>query len=284
MSNSSATQFVSTITMPSAELAQWVQCYIHTKVEGNTKDFFVDLFPVGYCVSSFTLDDGSIIYIDGRTVKDKNNLTGQLLHHYRMQVNNITELVYVMFTPFGAYRLLQHNQYLLQGKFSSLHSLNLQGYNECAKTIELYRNDIPNFIKTIDNWLLDLLKMPFVDKKIFQVQQVADYIENASDKIILGELYSRFNTSKSALERNFKEVLGYTPKEYINHVRFNKAYELVKNGQFKTWAEIVFNNHYFDQSHFIKEFKRKFGYSPNQVFKSSLNIAQHVKEEIPKAK
>lgn len=278
----SNTQFVSAISMPSTALAPWVQCYIHTKVEGNTEDFYVDLFPVGYCVISFTLDEGSVIYIDGQTVKDKNNLTGQLLHHYRMRVNNITELVYVMFTPLGTYRLLQHNQYLLQGKFRSLQSLNLAGYEECAKVLEKHRYNIQQFIKTVDSWLLTLLKKPFSDKKLIQVQQIADYIQNANSKIVLSELYSRFNTSKSTMERNFKEVIGYTPKEYINHIRFNKAYELVKSGKFKTWAEIVFDNHYFDQSHFIKEFKKKFGYSPNQIFKSTLNIAQHVKEEIPK--
>lgn len=282
MSTSSTTQFVSAITLPSAELSPWVQCYIHTKLEGNTENFFVDLFPVGYCVISFTLDDGSLIHIDGQTVKEKNNLTGQLLHHYRMQVNNITALVYVMFTPLGAYRLLHHNQYLLQGKFSSLDSLNLEGYNECAKQLERHQNNIPTFIETVDNWLLLLLRAPFAEKRFQQVKEVTEYIQNTTEKLVLTAIYKHFNTSKSSLERNFKEVLGYTPKEYLNHVRFNRAYELVKSGQFRNWSEIVFDNHYFDQAHFIKEFKKKFGYSPNQVFKSSLNIAQHVKEEIPK--
>ncbi len=68
--------------------------------------------------------------------------------------------------------------------------------------------------------------------------------------------------SRRYLEILFKIHVGFTPKSLAGIFRFQKFYSAWASG--KSYSDLVYdlNNYYFDQSHFIKEFKRMTGFSP----------------------
>lgn len=275
-----STYFTSNIILPDPILQPYIQCYIHTQVNGNTSDFNVDLFPVGYCVISISLDKKGIIHIDGKKITTQANITGQLNQHYQMRVHDITELVYIMFKPLGTYRILQIPQDKLANTFTAISDLPITGVKELVNDIINLELDVPKIIERIENWLVMLHNLPFSNNRFELINQIIENIQLSTKKITLTNLYKQFKISNRTLERHFKEMIGYTPKEYLNFIRFNKAYEIIKSGGSKTWPEIICEHGYFDQSHFIKEFKKKSGYTPNQLHKSITNIASHVKDKI----
>lgn len=57
------------------------------------------------------------------------------------------------------------------------------------------------------------------------------------------------------LERNCLDRLGMSPKTYARISRFNKAYNLFLNNNMPTWTDIALSAGYYDQMHFIKDFK-----------------------------
>lgn len=63
----------------------------------------------------------------------------------------------------------------------------------------------------------------------------------------------------------FKKEFGLTPHNFIINHRINKAYELIINGKEISQAslEVGFN----DQSHFTRNFKKLYGYTPSKLFK-----------------
>jgi AraC-like DNA-binding protein len=61
--------------------------------------------------------------------------------------------------------------------------------------------------------------------------------------------------SKTSLERHFLEKIGLTPKMYSRIIRFNKVYQTLQSGDYDKWQDVVYQYNFYDQAHFIKDFK-----------------------------
>jgi methylphosphotriester-DNA--protein-cysteine methyltransferase len=62
----------------------------------------------------------------------------------------------------------------------------------------------------------------------------------------------------------FKEHVGVSPKAYAGIVRFQWAYQTWMHGQAQTFSRSHLGDYYYDQSHFIKDFKRFTGFTPQR--------------------
>lgn len=97
---------------------------------------------------------------------------------------------------------------------------------------------------------------------IAAVRHVIEYGHNHTVR----ELADHFNLSERQFERKFKEYAGFTPKKYLRLVRFGEACNRYKEAEFKTLSKIALSCGYYDQSHFIKDFKDFSGYLPSDFF------------------
>lgn len=103
------------------------------------------------------------------------------------------------------------------------------------------------------------------------VRETTSLVERAFMKIYLDgggtdiELIAkRSNLSRRSFERKFKEIAGFSPRHYSRIVRFQKSLRFYDSGLRMT--DIAQNCGYFDQAHFISDFKRFSGYSPKAFF------------------
>jgi len=65
------------------------------------------------------------------------------------------------------------------------------------------------------------------------------------------------------LSRSFHQYFKVTLGEYMRHLRLNKAIKLIGNKQFNM-TEICYQCGFYDQSHFIKTFKRIYRITPSE--------------------
>lgn len=56
-------------------------------------------------------------------------------------------------------------------------------------------------------------------------------------------------------ERKCKERLGMSAKTYARIARFHKAYKMLENRSVISWPDLAYEVGYYDQTHFIKDFK-----------------------------
>jgi AraC-like DNA-binding protein len=66
-------------------------------------------------------------------------------------------------------------------------------------------------------------------------------------------------------ERKCKERLGLSPKVYSRLIRFSNAYRLFERSETPNWSEIAYLSGYYDQMHFIKDFKEFAGITPTMM-------------------
>ena len=70
--------------------------------------------------------------------------------------------------------------------------------------------------------------------------------------------------SERSLERHFKQRMGMSPKTYLRICRFNALKARLDRNPTCSWQELAFTSGYYDQSHFIKEFKLFSGKTPGE--------------------
>ena len=112
----------------------------------------------------------------------------------------------------------------------------------------------------------NLKKLPDI-KYDENISSILNYInKNLKENLSIDNISSRFYMSKYYLMHKFKEQTGYTIHSYILQKRLLMANLLIKNGRSITDAcmESGFN----DYSNFLRAFKKIFGLSPREYYKS----------------
>ncbi|WP_158544152.1 helix-turn-helix domain-containing protein [Cohnella sp. OV330] len=82
------------------------------------------------------------------------------------------------------------------------------------------------------------------------------------------DLAEKLSFSERHLRRTFDRELGLSPKEMLGIVRFQSMLQELYCGTYSSFTDIAMKYGYYDQSHFIKNFKRYYGMLPKQLSKT----------------
>lgn len=85
-----------------------------------------------------------------------------------------------------------------------------------------------------------------------------------SPSVRIGDIAGEVCMGKKQFERVFCHHVGMMPKEYARIVRFQKTLLMMQSGV-TGYADIAFAAGYSDQSHFIREFKKFAGCTPERL-------------------
>ena len=96
------------------------------------------------------------------------------------------------------------------------------------------------------------------------MSQACTLIEANHGSLPIGQLAQKLWLSKRVLEYEFQEQVGLPPKLYSRITRFNSVMTGIKNKKITDWQDLASKYNYFDQAHFINEFKRFSGSSPSK--------------------
>jgi len=98
-------------------------------------------------------------------------------------------------------------------------------------------------------------------------ERVAEVVEQiAADRTITRvEIAARQSGfSVRSLQRLFARYVGVSPKWVINRHRLHEAIDRLAKGETVDWTHLAFELGYFDQAHFIKDFKAIIGRTPGE--------------------
>lgn len=120
----------------------------------------------------------------------------------------------------------------------------------------------------------------FLKRKISQSKTLNSPIVRAVNEIIhsaetvnVGTLANNFGFSTRQFERKFKDLAGFSPKLFARITRFQSA--VSKRGDaYPTLTKVAYDCGYYDQSHFIHDFKEFSGYHPKTFFRGETEGSQ----------
>lgn len=112
-------------------------------------------------------------------------------------------------------------------------------------------------IKIIEHFLVSQLREIESDSLIVEAVKL---IYQSKGAIRIKELNEKLFISQSPFEKRFRKIVGTSPKKFASIVRFNTVLNSLGNN--KSLTEICYENNFFDQAHFIKDFKQYTGDTP----------------------
>lgn len=112
-------------------------------------------------------------------------------------------------------------------------------------------------IHIIEHFLVSQLKEARNDQLILKAVSL---IYQSKGSLRIKELQEQLCISQSPFEKRFRKLVGTSPKKFSNIIRFNLVLNQLNTG--KSLTEICYENHFFDQAHFIKDFKQFTGDTP----------------------
>ncbi len=86
-------------------------------------------------------------------------------------------------------------------------------------------------------------------------------------RIAAAELSGMVYLTGRSLERKFSHLIGKTPKQFIRIVRFQNVVSHLSAAGEESLSALALENGYFDQAHFIRDFKALAGYTPKEFLK-----------------
>jgi AraC-like DNA-binding protein len=107
-----------------------------------------------------------------------------------------------------------------------------------------------------------LAHLPPADPLVERVSAIVADIAGDRAVTSVDQLAARVAMTKRALQRLFQQYVGIGPKWVINRYRLHEAIAQLQDGRPVAWAELALELGYFDQAHFIRDFRQLIGRSP----------------------
>lgn len=181
-----------------------------------------------------------------------------------------TETIGIEFSPKGAYRFFHFTLSEIQNQIYSLSDfLGKIG----RQLIERINNAASRQQKIVllQQFLLQQLSLHKEDP-VFEY--CVEKITASKGKIAIRELEKKTGYSSRWLNMKFYDKIGVSPKNLCSVIRFKQYYQAWISGNEKSFFKNDFYELYYDQSHFIKDFKRFTGLPPAKLEKQINNFGE----------
>lgn len=108
--------------------------------------------------------------------------------------------------------------------------------------------------------------MPELTSSMVLVRDLFEYIYAEQGKVTVNELSGQFERSRQYLGKIFKKEVLYSLKQFIITVRILDLVKFKQRNPDISLTELCYQYGYFDQPHFINDFKKVCGVAPQQFF------------------
>ena len=181
----------------------------------------------------------------------------------KLDVNRDHKAVRVGFHPGGMYRLLGFSMAeMIDGSFDAADL-----FGNDIRDVNNKLQDASNFHEirhAIEQFLLQKREKL---KRALPFDQAMLELVRFDGNVKMEKIASLACLSLRQFERLSKERIGVPPKVFARLVRFSKAYRMRENFPGMSWTSIAYECGYFDQMHFIRDFKEFAGISPGVIEK-----------------
>jgi AraC-like DNA-binding protein len=204
-------------------------------------------------------------------------LIGQLTEPYVIEPIGTTGSFVVQFKPNGFLPLAtipikeMENTAVPLGKLFGLDGLDIE-----QKILNA--NSTFERIQIIEDFLVKLL----AERKTIDnvVKATVETILKANGQFSVTEFSQTNNINRRHLARKFSSAIGLSPKQLAKTIRIQTALKALLNNQQTSLTDLAYENEYFDQAHFIKDFKEFTGLTPKEFYGDDLKMSLIFDKEI----
>lgn len=185
---------------------------------------------------------------------------GQLTRAVRVAPAGDSLLVGARLRPYGGFALLGTPQHVLTDRIVPLNDLDPELGGRLAREVAA-RRDHDDLAAALDAALT-----PAATSSPAHRVALAPVVALALERrglVRVGDLAEAAQLSPRQLERRFREQVGLSPKLFLRILRFQEVLNAIRSGEdARSWADVALAHGFYDQPHFIRDFRSFVGESP----------------------
>lgn len=245
-------------------LQKYIECFYVLNCESPFQFRYL-AFPHYHCGLSFfkgidvQRNHFQIHLVESSDLKVQIELLGKYINPLIIQYSGKIQEISIVFKPLGINRFIRKNYQSIAPNFAQeFKNREWQLFGE-----KLFTTD--NAIKSLEEFLISEFKEEIEIKKL---EASLALLENVDVNYSIAAIAEKLGYNLKTFQRHFTKHIGCSPIDYRRIFRFRNAIAAKLHAkELKSLTDITFENNYFDQSHFIKEFKRLTGHNPKKFFK-----------------
>lgn len=113
-----------------------------------------------------------------------------------------------------------------------------------------------------------LLRLPAADAQVARIGRMLERIAQDTSIVSVDDVIAMSGLNKRGLQRLFQRYVGVGPKWVIQRYRLHEAIAQVQAGKTLSWTALALELGYFDQAHFVRDFRQLVGMAPGEYQKS----------------
>ena len=249
---------------PQSDLESFIKCYWTLEVLAEESSKRQRIVPDGCIELIFILGDDirRITSGDKFIIQPRAFILGQITEPFYVEPTGYVNSFAVRFYPHGFANFVSIPIKKLANKETPIGLLFGEKPSKELKLKILRAKDTDKRIKIIEDFMLDILKKKATIDNIVKSTIDALFSTRGStpiNSILKDELYKR-----RQLERKFFKQVGMSPKQLGKVIRLQTALNMLLNHRSENLTKIAYESDYYDQAHFIKDFKKFTGTTPKE--------------------
>lgn len=260
------------IIQPQTNLASLVKCYWNLESPKENTPVKNTIVPDGCMKMIFHYGDLYKHYSDdgSYTFLPRCFVIGQLTGPYEVGPSGETGTFFVCFHPNGFLPFATFPIKEMENTAVPLEILFGKEGQEIEQKI-LNANSTLDRIHLIETFLINRLTEAANVDSI--VKSTVETILTAHGQLSIDELSKQNNTNRRQLARKFSSVIGLSPKQLSKTIRLQTTLKMLLNQKVISFTDLAYDGEYYDQAHFIKDFKEFTGLTPKEFYGDNLKMS-----------
>jgi AraC-like DNA-binding protein len=196
--------------------------------------------------------------------KHQSRLVGVVSRRFSRLLEDTGHLFGVSFKPGAFYPFLRAPISVLTDTSMNFFDV-FHMHSETLEEALFSQEEEAKMIALVEQFLCE--RVPEKDEQVVLINEMVDRIRENREITSVDHLVNHFHRSKRTLQRLFRCYVGVSPKWVINRYRLQEAAEQVAQSKVVDWSKLALDLGYFDQAHFINDFKQIIGKTPAQYAK-----------------
>lgn len=245
-------------------LQPYVKLICTMECDDDTDTNYIRVLPDA-CVELFLNYTITPVAIISNELHKRSIVTFRMSRPKDVQMRKGSGVIAVCFYPGMAYRFIQIPMHALSDTTAALSDIwgciATQLEDEIAESSS---NELR--VSLLQKYLFKKLGN---DKNDSHIAHCLRQVQLSAGSITVGKLVNDTGLSQRHLSRKFQEYVGLSPKEYLRVSRFILSLVHLKSYPVFSLTEIACKSGYYDQAHFIRDYKDYTGYAPGQLMRAS---------------
>jgi AraC-like DNA-binding protein len=257
---------------PRAELQQFVKCFWTLDAEATATPERQRVVPDGCMEMIFNYGDRFFQYPEDGTclLQPQSFVFGQITRFLEIAASGITGLVAARFLPEGLAPFIDRPVSSLENKAVIIQDIFGKAGEDLEQAV-LNAQHTRERISLIEEFLLVRLEDRGTIDNI--TRSCVETIFKSQGQLEVSALAEKLSIHRRNMERRFESTVGMSPKQLSRVVRLQAALKLMEQKKYSNLTALAYEGGYYDQAHFIKEFKEFTGISPKAFYAANLKLS-----------